>query len=320
MQTNSSRRASRPGFTLVELLVVIGIIALLISILLPVLGKAREQANNVKCLSNLRSIGQAVLLYSNQNKGCVLPSVIWRTGSNPDFWPELLIAARVLPGQSGMSAVAGNGSESSFTNSIFVCPSAAPVAYQDSVNDGSRINLSNILLTSKPTYTKWSYGINGTSHRAPPAEGYTSSSARIALYPSTAIAVDNTPTHPLKKLAKIRRASEMAMIFDGREWNIWASPTIAPPEKAIISRLSGQRHGKWDPKRPDRTGSTNILFYDGHATSVDRASLPNADPATYTAWEDMTNGAAVLSRFRGAMFRLDQATAGGGQASGPTPR
>src|SRR3954467_7278484 len=77
-------KSSKTGFTLVELLVVIGIIAVLISILLPSLSKAREMATRTKCLSNLRQFGTAFTIYLNDNKQWVGFSN-WDGGTGPGY-------------------------------------------------------------------------------------------------------------------------------------------------------------------------------------------------------------------------------------------
>ena len=77
------RKATRPGFSLIELLVVLAIIAILIGLIMPMLSGARRAAKSVQCKSNLRQLGQALLIYAGDNEGWYFPVGIRATTGKP---------------------------------------------------------------------------------------------------------------------------------------------------------------------------------------------------------------------------------------------
>ena len=155
----------RVGFTLVELLVVIGIIALLISILLPALNKARESANQTKCMSNLRTIGQGLALYAAENKGLLPAAYMYEfvNGKQPDsatagyvHWSSFLYGDRSKRGTRAAY-------ESLQGWDAFVCPSfnnggLAPTnTFQANIDTGVAVETPGVLDQQAP---RLSYTVN----------------------------------------------------------------------------------------------------------------------------------------------------------------
>jgi prepilin-type processing-associated H-X9-DG protein/prepilin-type N-terminal cleavage/methylation domain-containing protein len=247
---------SRKGkaFTLIELLVVIGIITLLISILLPALNRAREQANSIKCASNMRQLYADTLMYVQDNRGMLFylsttapftPNI----GGGPVYYPlALYMTANVQldfaddPGFNGQPGTLlqylGNGSSSTIARSaVFNCPT-------DIANGQS--GQSSIATT--PWIRNFSYSFNGCLNWGPNNLTYFLPNARTNL--------------PALRMTRIASPADKILIFEEAypdDISCWlTTPAYAlkltAPGPLNVTEIPGDRH----------SGYANYCFFDGH--------------------------------------------------------
>jgi len=242
-------RARPIGFTLVELLVVIGIISVLIGVLLPALAGARRGAERVRCQSNLRQIGIAFQLYEGLYGG-KLPAA-WMypqtysagpvTGSGlvVHWWQRLMID-KLLPGLDDMS------------KSVAVCP-AQETPFQPFTGPGEQ----NLF--------RCSYGINGfmTIHDG---AGWSATPNTIDGKDDISPVSFGYRKDEWPRVNKAKGSQEKIVIGDVR-WGYLMTPwqpNTASSANPAWHEIDWRRHGD----RRAKFGKSNFLFLDGHVAAM----------------------------------------------------
>ena len=237
------------AFTLVELLVVIGIIAVLISILLPSLSRARESANSVKCLANLKQLGSTMLMYCNDNRGRFPGTAAASRNLQSEDWIiwrpiTETVGGTLTPANSAFARYLG----SSMDTTVLRCPSDDPT--------------SHLAISSPSTVAyPYSYVLNSRTTSLP----------------------INSASETATKITQVVNSSDKVLMYEESERSICdgngdLSADVTVPAAWVWSNdFPSVRHAG-NRKSPDAfdknlDARSNVLFADFHAAAVTRREL-----------------------------------------------